>query len=94
VDAIRGGQDLASAFGDYDRRRSQRIALLTTLTEFRLFWDTLGQALAGREKILIDADKVPGRRQLLLFDPDQLRVPAPIVAPMDRGPLRRRGSDE
>jgi Cu+-exporting ATPase len=94
VDAIRGGQDLASAFGDYDRRRSQRIALLTTLTEFRLFWDTLGQALAGREKILIDADKVPGRRQLLLFDPDQFLVPAPIVAPMDRGPLRRRGSDE
>jgi Cu+-exporting ATPase len=94
LDGIRGGQDPASAFGDYERRRSQRLALMSTLTEFRLFWDSLGQTLAGREKVLIDADKVPGRRQLLLFDPEQFRVPAPLLAPMDRGPLRRRGSED
>jgi P-type Cu+ transporter len=90
VDAIRNGQDVAAAFSDYERRRSQRIALMTTLTDFRLFWDALGEALAGREKILIDADQVPGRRQLLLFDPDQFRVPAPVITPFDRGPMRRK----
>jgi len=95
AEAIRGGQDLASAFHEYENRRSQRIAWMTTLTDFRLYWDALGQALAGREKILIDADKVPGRRQLLLFDPEQFRVPAPVLTPFDRGPLRRMsGKDE
>src|SRR5437667_6252872 len=79
VDAIRGGQEVTAAFRDYERRRTQRITLLTTLTEFRLFWDALGQALAGRDKILIDADKVPGRRQLLLFDPEQVRMPVPMM---------------
>jgi Cu+-exporting ATPase len=95
VDAIRGGQEVTAAFRDYERRRAQRISRLATLTEFRLFWDAIGQALAGREKILVDADKVPGRRQLLLFDPEQVRMPAPMIAPPDRGPLRRMsGNDE
>jgi len=85
---------VTAAFRDYERRRTQRITLLTTLTEFRLFWDALGQALAGREKILVDADKVPGRRQLLLFDPDQMRMPAPMIVPPDRGPLRRMNGKE
>jgi len=81
VDAIRGGQEVESALGDYDIRRTQRIRLLTTLTDFRLFWDAVGQALSGREKILIDAERTPGRRQLLLFDPDQLRMPPPVLGP-------------
>jgi P-type Cu+ transporter len=92
--AIRGGQEVTAAFRDYERRRTQRITLLTTLTEFRLFWEALGQALAGREKILVDADKVPGRRQLLLFDPEQFRLPAPTLIPPDRGPLRRMSGKE
>jgi Cu+-exporting ATPase len=88
LQAIQSGQELAGVVRDYESRRQQRIALLTTLTDFRLFWDALGQALGGREKILIDADKVPGRRQLLLFDPEQFRIPTPVMPP-DRGPLRR-----
>lgn len=88
-DAIRGGQDVTSAFRDYESRRSQQIRMLNTLTDFRLFWDAVGQALAGREKILIDADKTPGRRQLLLFDSDQLRVPASLLSPQDRNRLNR-----
>jgi Cu+-exporting ATPase len=94
VDAIRGGQQVSAAFRDYERRRAQRIALLMTLTEFRLFWDALGQALAGREKILVDADKMPGRRQLLLFDPEQVRMPAPMIAAPDRGTLRRMNGND
>jgi regulator of protease activity HflC (stomatin/prohibitin superfamily) len=91
--AIGSGQEPAGVIRDYESRRQQRIALLTTLTDFRLFWEALGQALAGREKILIDADKVPGRRQLLLFDPEQFRIPTPVLPP-DRGPLRRMNVDE
>jgi Cu+-exporting ATPase len=88
-EAIHGGQDVASAFRDYESRRMQQIKLSTTLTDFRLYWEALGQALGGREKILVDADKVPGRRQLLLFDPDQFRVPAPVLTPPGPNSMRR-----
>jgi hypothetical protein len=88
VNAVVGGQEVAAAYRDYERRRQQRIAGQKSLTDFRLFWDALGEALAGREKVVIDSDKVPGRRHLLLFDPDQLRAPAPILVPPERGPMR------
>ncbi|MGE3806409.1 MAG: cation-translocating P-type ATPase family protein [Gemmataceae bacterium] len=77
---------------EYEKRRAQVLAAQRTLNDFRLFWDALGQVLAGRDKVLIDADKVPGRRQLLLFDPDQFRVPVPLMLPNrelpERGPVR------
>jgi Cu+-exporting ATPase len=83
--AIRGGQHPVAAYRDYRRRRQDALAMQAALTDFRLFWDALGRALAGREKILIDADQLPGRRQLLLFDPDQSRVPIPaLTAPRRR----------
>ena len=40
--------------------------------------------------MIVDADKVPGRRQLLLLDPEQFRVPVPMLAPPERGSLRSR----
>jgi Cu+-exporting ATPase len=49
-----------------------------TLTEFTLLWETRGKALGGRDKVILDADKVRGRR-LLFFDPDQPFVPPPAV---------------
>jgi Cu+-exporting ATPase len=88
VKAVVDGQAVAAAYRDYERHRQERVAAQKSLTDFRLFWDALGEALTGREKIIIDADKVPGRRQLLLFDPDQFRVPAPILIPPERMPLR------
>jgi hypothetical protein len=47
------------------------------------------RALSGRELILIDADKIQGRRQLFVFDPEQLRVPVPMLLPSDRNPPAR-----
>jgi hypothetical protein len=44
----------------------------------------MGEALAGREKMIIDAEKVPGRRQLFLADPEQFRVPVPVLVPSER----------
>jgi hypothetical protein len=77
----------------YETARAQRLASQAVLADFRLFWDMLGEALAGREKMIIDAERVPGRRQLLLIDPDQLRVPVPILAPGGRSG-RSEGPEE
>jgi hypothetical protein len=40
----------------------------------------LGQTLGSRDKVFIDADKLPGRRTLFLIGPDQL-TPPPIIMP-------------
>jgi P-type Cu+ transporter len=40
------------------------------LTEFRLLWDALGAALAGRTKLILDPDAA-GRRHLWLADPEK-----------------------
>jgi hypothetical protein len=88
--AVRGGQRVADAYRDYGRRRQELLALQAALTDFRLFWDAVGSALAGRSKLIIDAEKVPGKRNLLLFDPEQFRIPVPILGPPDRGPMRSR----
>jgi hypothetical protein len=64
------------------------------LTDFRLFWEAMGQALAGRDKLIVDSAKVPGRRQLLLFDPKDFRVPFPVMDMQERGPRQRSPLDE
>ena len=85
----RGGTPAAAA-DSYVRRRQEHLTRQATLTDFRLFWNGLTRALRGREKVLIDADKVPGRRQLLLFDPEQFRIPVPLLLPGDRDGLPPR----
>jgi Cu+-exporting ATPase len=75
VRAVWHGQTSSAAYQDYTRNRQARLAMQAALTDFRLYWDALAQALIGREKIIIDADQVPGRRHLLLVDPEQLRYP-------------------
>ncbi|MCI0464420.1 MAG: cation-translocating P-type ATPase family protein [Gemmataceae bacterium] len=90
--ALGQGQEPALVYDAYERRRQERILAQSVLTDFRLFWDALTQALSGREKVLIDADKVPGRRQLLLLDPDQFRLPVPVmVGQPERSPFAPRG---
>src|SRR5262249_6827542 len=83
------GHNLAEVRREYDRRRAAEIARQTAVGDFRLFWDALGAALKDREKILIDAEKVPGQRQLLLFDPKDFSPPLlgfPPAAPRHEGP--------
>jgi Cu+-exporting ATPase len=82
------GRTPEEAHAGYAQRRRDALAAQASLTDFRIFWDNLGQMLRGREKVVIDADKVPGRRHLLLFDPGEFRVPAPILGPGDRMPPR------
>ena len=69
------------------RHRKERDALLAAqpgLVDYRLYWEAAARALVGREMLLIDSDKVVGRRNLMLFDPEQFRVPFPVFLPPDR----------
>jgi Cu+-exporting ATPase len=85
VDAIACGQAPEAAWADYARRRRDELAVQAALMDFRLFWDSVGLMLKGREKLLIDADKVNGKRNLFLFDPEVLRLP-PVLMPPERAP--------
>jgi len=58
------------------RLRAKRLAEKRVLTEFRLALQATVAVLRGRDKLLIDADSLPGRRQLLLVDPQTSRLPA------------------
>lgn len=91
-EVLKGGNP-AVVEAKYQKMKQGLIAQQATLTDFRLFWDMLARALTGRDLVLIDADKVPGRRSLLLLDPEQFRPPAPIILPPERnlpprGPAR------
>jgi Cu+-exporting ATPase len=84
--AIARGQDGTLAYQEYDRRRQQRLAAQQYLTDFRLTLDMLTDGLGKRAKVIVDADKVPGKRHLLMIDPELLRPLAPAMFPTDRGP--------
>src|SRR5205823_8639892 len=49
--ALYRGQAPAVVLHAYERQRQERIAAQIVLTDFRLFWDALAQALGGREKV-------------------------------------------
>jgi hypothetical protein len=61
----------------YKERRREVIEQQEALVDFRLYWESLTAALAGRPKMLIDSDKVPTRRSLWLvpFEPAPYPVP-------------------
>jgi Cu+-exporting ATPase len=77
------GRSVAEVGAEYLRRRAEALAQQQRLMDFRTYWDTLSAALANREKILIDADKVPGRRNLWLvpFSPFGFPLPGMMPAP-------------
>jgi hypothetical protein len=76
--AAGGGRAPEQIAHDYQRRRGEALAVQAALTDFRLFWEALAGALAGRDKVFVDADKVPGRRTLwLLPEPFRWTQPAP-----------------
>src|SRR5439155_27095028 len=79
------GQDAALAYRVYQLRRSDRIALQKFLTDFRLSMQMLANALRGRDKVIVDTEKVPGRRHLPLFDPEWFRPPPAVLLSPDRG---------
>jgi Cu+-exporting ATPase len=96
VTAIWAGRAVDVATSEYRQRRAERLAVRRSLTEFRLTWDALATVLGGRAKVIVDADRTPGRRQLLLFDPGPLPLAQPKPAAREgeapaepRGPARQ-----
>lgn len=85
---IRAGEPPAVVEKDLSERRQKLLADRRALTEFRLTLEAAVQVLRGRDKILIDADNLPGKRHLLLMDPDLPRLPVPAL-PRPSGPDQR-----
>ncbi len=86
---IKAGEPAAIVEKDLADRRQKLLADRRALTEFRLVLDAAVQVLRGRDKILIDADNLPGKRHLLLMDPEFPRLPIPAlprVGPDQREP--------
>jgi HflK protein len=89
VDGLLGGGSPHEVYNEYRRRHDAALAAQAALIDFRLYWEAVGRALSGREMVLIDAEKVGGRRQLLLFDLEQFRIPMPVLMRPDRTPPDR-----
>jgi Cu+-exporting ATPase len=79
---------------EYRERRKDLLERQAALTDFRLYWDSLTQALAGRSKVLIDADRLPGRRSLWLVPFEPFAVPGLPARPLPRGRQGGSGSEE
>lgn len=83
--------DIASVVLDYEPRRQEAVAAKAALTDFRLAWEALVAALRGRDKVIVDTDRLPGRRHLLLFDPEMFRPPPPLIGLPERAPRQNEG---
>jgi P-type Cu+ transporter len=94
VDAVLAGRPTDEVEKEWHAERRRQLARQAALADFRVFWETAGKALAGRDLLLIDAENVRGQRQLLLFDPEQLRVPVPMLLPPGRAPFKRNVPDD
>jgi Cu+-exporting ATPase len=75
IESLSQGNEPETAWHEYESIRSAALARRAAVADFRLFWDALSAALKDRDKILIDAEKISGQRQLLLFDPKEAGLP-------------------
>jgi Cu+-exporting ATPase len=83
-DQLASGKPREEVRRDYRERRRELREGQAALTDFRLYWDGLTQALAGRAKVLIDADRLPGRRSLWLVPFEPYPSPALPARPATR----------
>ena len=81
---VKLGQPRDAVTADVSARRQQLIAARRALTDFRLGLAAITAVLKTRDKILVDADKLPGTRKLYLIDPDlmpRLQPGVPLAFP-------------
>jgi P-type Cu+ transporter len=83
VDSMHTGKPVAKACEDYAAGREAALKLQGELINYRLFWERFKQGVQDRDVLLVDVDGARLRRQMLLFDLDQFRMPFPII--QDRG---------
>jgi Cu+-exporting ATPase len=78
------GRSAAEVGEEYLHRRDEALTQQQALMDFRTYWETLSAALSGRDKIILDADKVPGRRHLWLLPLPPFGFPMPGMMPAPR----------
>ncbi|MBX9628173.1 MAG: cation-translocating P-type ATPase family protein [Gemmataceae bacterium] len=77
---LKAGESMAAVDKDLADRKARVLADRRRLIDARLAARAAADAFRGRDKVLVDAADLPGKRQLLLFDPDLLRA-APGLGP-------------
>ena len=77
---IAAKQDPAAVDRDIAERRAKVLTERRMLLETRLTYQTVVDVLRLRDKVIIDAPDVQGRRHLFLLDPDLLKFPS-VIAP-------------
>jgi regulator of protease activity HflC (stomatin/prohibitin superfamily) len=83
-EALRGRMS-ADLEHDYLQKHEELLKQQADLADFRLYWEMLASALTGRDKVIIDADKVPGRRHLFLMPLEPFRMMMPPTMPPRSG---------
>ncbi|MGL6076909.1 MAG: cation-translocating P-type ATPase family protein [Fimbriiglobus sp.] len=80
------GQDRTALGLELAQKRERYLRDRRQLTDFRLTLDAVTLVLQGRDKIFLDATQLPGRRHILLMEPDP-KLPslmAPLNPPKDQ----------
>ncbi len=73
---LAAGETPAGVEAAIAERRRTLLADRRALTDFRLTLAAVTRGLQGRDKVLVDAADLPGRRHLMLLDPT---IPVPLV---------------
>lgn len=77
---IRNGENALWVALDLAQLQARTLAERRYLIEYRLTLRAVVDVLRQRDKVLIDAVDIPGRRHLFLVDPELLRLPS-LIAP-------------
>jgi Cu+-exporting ATPase len=72
-----GGESPAVVEQELNARREKMLADRRLMIDTRLALLAAAEVFRGRDKILIDAADLPGRRQLFVLPPDLLQLPGP-----------------
>jgi Cu+-exporting ATPase len=83
---VKSGESQVTVDKDLADRRGRVLTERRFLIENRLVIQAVVDVLRMRDKILIDAADLPGRRHLFLVDPDLLRMPSLVAPRQDKEP--------
>jgi hypothetical protein len=86
VNDLATGRPVEEAKQEHRQKRRDAIARQEALTDFRAYWDSLTTALAGRPKVMVDAERLPGRRSLWLVPFEPMPFAPATVLPSTRPP--------
>jgi regulator of protease activity HflC (stomatin/prohibitin superfamily) len=81
---VKAGATRESVEKDLAALRSRTLAERRFLIETRLTIQAVVEVLKSRDKVMVDAPDVPGRRHLFLVDPDLFRMPSLVVPRLEK----------